>query len=87
MKFKLLSIIVAGAFLTSCGDPDAWSDERKQILTDQCDTEIYDCECYVETTISEFPKAQEFDKIMSDESANAERVDAYWEKINGCIAE
>ena len=88
MKFKLFSILAVAILFASCDDPDEWTEERKQVITDKCDTvELYDCDCYVETTIKEFPKAQDYNKTLEDETANADKIDAYYEKLSECISE
>ncbi|NVK65150.1 MAG: hypothetical protein HWE22_11215 [Flavobacteriales bacterium] len=88
MKFKLFSIFALAIFATSsCSDPDAWDDEKKQVLIDKCDTEIYDCDCYVKTTVEAFPKAQDYNKTLENESANADAVEAYYQKLDGCMTE
>ncbi len=88
MKFKLFSIFALAIAFTSCSDPDAWDDEKKQIVKDKCDSEVFDCDCFLETTMKEFPKAQDYNKTLENESANEEKVDAYWEKLyENCMPE
>lgn len=89
MKIKILSILSITILLASCsGDPDAWTDERKQIITDKCDNEVFDCDCYLKTTMEAFPKAQDYNTILGDETANQVKVDEYWDKVyDGCMTE
>lgn len=88
MKLKLFSLLAVAVLAVSCDDPNAWTDERKQIVKDKCDAEVFDCECYMKTTIETFPNAQEYNKTLENEAANQAKVDAYWDKIyNGCMAE
>ena len=88
MKSKILLIGGITLALASCsGDPDEWTDERKQIVKDKCDSEIFDCDCYLETTIEYFPKAQDYNKTLENESDNQEKVDAYWDKLYECMPE
>ena len=87
MKFKFLLISAAVTLLSSCaGDPNKWTEERKQIVKDKCDSEIYDCDCYLETTIEFFQDAQSYNTILESESENQEKVDAYWDKLYECMA-
>ena len=87
MKFKFLLIAAAVTLLSSCaGDPNEWTEERKQIVKDKCDSEIYDCDCYLETTIEFFQDAQSYNTILENESENQEKVDAYWDKLDECMA-
>lgn len=88
MKLKLFSIFALALFFTSCSDPDAWDDEKKQIVKDKCDAEVFDCDCFLKTTMEEFPKAQDYNKTLENESANQEKVDAYWDKLyENCMTE
>lgn len=88
MKLKLFSVFAVAILFTSCDDPEAWSDERKQIVKDKCDAEVFDCDCYLKTTIEAFPKAQDYNKTLENESANQEKVDAYWDKLyEDCMSE
>lgn len=87
MKLKLFSFFAIAILFTSCDDPEAWTDERKQILTDKCDTDLYDCDCYVKTTVETFPKAQDYNKTLENESANEDKIDAYYEKLSECMTE
>lgn len=88
MKSKILLIGGITLALASCsGDPDEWTDERKQIVKDKCDSEIFDCDCYLETTIEYFPNAQDYNKTLENESDNQEKVDAYWDKLYECMPE
>ena len=87
MKFKLFSLFAVAVLFASCDNPDEWTEERKQVLTDKCDTELYDCDCYVETTVKSFPKAQDYNKTLENESANEEKIDAYYEQLADCMSE
>ncbi|MDG1333440.1 MAG: hypothetical protein P8P74_13980 [Crocinitomicaceae bacterium] len=88
MKYKLFSFLAVAVLAVSCSDPDAWDDEKKQIVKDKCDSEVFDCDCFLETTISEFPKAQDYNKTLENESSNQEKVDAYWDKLyDECMTE
>jgi hypothetical protein len=87
MKFKLFSFLAIAILFASCDNPDEWTDERKQVLTDKCDTDLYDCDCYVETTVKAFPKAQDYNKTLENESANEDKIDAYYEELAECMAE
>ncbi len=72
--------------LVSCGNPDEWNDERKQIVKDKCDSELFDCDCFLESTIEYFPNAQDYNKTLENESKNQKKVDAYWDKLyDGCM--
>ena len=88
MKFKFLLMAATVALLSSCaGDPNEWTEERQQIVKDKCDSEMFDCECYLETTIEFFQDAQSYNTVLENESENQEKVDAYWDKLYECIAE
>jgi hypothetical protein len=89
MKFKFLSILTIALIATACsGDPNEWTEERKQIVKDKCDDEVFDCDCFVETTVKEFPKAQDYNKTLENESQNQEKVDSYWDKLyENCMTE
>lgn len=72
--------------LVSCGNPNEWNDERKQIVKDKCDSELFDCDCFLESTIEYFPNAQDYNKTLENESKNQKKVDAYWDKLyDGCM--
>jgi hypothetical protein len=72
--------------LVSCGNPDEWNEERKQIVKDKCDSELFDCDCFLESTIEYFPNAQDYNKTLENESKNQKKVDAYWDKLyDGCM--
>lgn len=72
--------------LVSCGNPDEWNQERKQIVKDKCDSELFDCDCFLESTIEYFPNAQDYNKTLENESKNQKKVDAYWDKLyDGCM--
>ena len=62
------------------------TEERKQIVKDKCDSEMFDCDCYLETTIEFFQDAQNYNTILENESENQEKVDAYWDKLYECMA-
>jgi len=89
MKLKNLFYASTVILLTSCsGDPNEWSDERKQIVKDKCDSEVFDCDCYLKTTIDFFPNAQDYNTTLENESENQEKVDSYWDKLyDGCMTE
>lgn len=88
MKLKLFSIFAVAILFASCDDPEAWTEERKQIVKDKCDSEMYDCDCFLKTTMESFPNAQDYNKTLENESANQAKVDAYWDKLTeNCIAE
>lgn len=88
MNFKVLSIAAAVILLSSCaGDPNEWTEERKQVVIDKCDSEMFDCDCYLETTIEFFPEAQSYNTTLENESDNQEKVDAYWDKLYECMPE
>jgi hypothetical protein len=67
--------------LVSCGNPNEWNDERKQIVKDKCDSELFDCDCFIKSTIEYFPNAQDYNKTLENESKNQEKVDAYWDNL------
>lgn len=88
MKLRLFTIAGSLLFLTACDDPNEWTEERKQIVKDKCDSEIFDCDCFLETTVNEFPKAQDYNTTLENESENQEKVDAYWDKLyDNCMTE
>lgn len=88
MKLKLFSFFAIAVLAVSCDDPNAWSDDRKQIVKDKCDSEMFDCDCYLKTTIETFPNAQDYNKTLENESANQKKVDAYWDKLyEDCMSE
>ena len=75
-SFALLTVT-----LVSCSDPNEWNEERKQIVKDKCDSELFDCDCFLKSTMEAFPKAQDYNTTLENESKNQEKVDAYWDKI------
>lgn len=81
MKTIYLSFALLTISLISCGNPDEWNDERKQIVKDKCDSELFDCDCFLESTMESFPNAQDYNKTLENESKNQEKVDAYWDKL------
>lgn len=81
MKTIYLSFALLTISLVSCGNPDEWNDERKQIVKDKCDSELFDCDCFLESTMESFPNAQDYNKTLENESKNQEKVDAYWDKL------
>lgn len=88
MKLKLFSFFAVAVLAASCGDPDEWTDERKQIVIDKCDAEVFDCDCFVKTTTDAFPKAQDYNKTLENESSNQKKVDEYWDKLyDECMIE
>lgn len=88
MKLILFSFFAVAILFTSCGDPEAWNEERQQIVKDKCDSDVFDCDCYLKTTMETFPKAQDYNKTLENESANQEKVDAYWDKLyEDCMSE
>lgn len=80
----MLTLLTIG--IVSCGNPDEWTEERKQIVKDKCDSELFDCDCFLNSTIEFFPNAQEYNKTLENESKNQKKVDQYWDKLyNGCM--
>lgn len=68
--------------LTSCG---GWNDDRKNTITAKCDAEIYNCDCFLQKTIETFPDPEQYNATMENESANQEKVDAYWKGLENCM--
>lgn len=88
MKITLLSLLSLTLLLGACGDPNEWTDERKQKVEDKCDSELFDCDCFVKKTVEFFPKAQDYNTTLENETANQKKVDEYWDKIyDGCMTE
>lgn len=86
MKTIYISLALLSFSLASCGDPNEWNDERKQIVKDKCDSELFDCDCFLESTIEFFPNAQDYNTTLENESKNQKKVDEYWDKIyGGCM--
>jgi hypothetical protein len=82
---KLISIFFTISlllFISSCND-GSWNDERKQKILDQCMEDVYDCECYLETTIDAFPIPEDYN--TKDEDKSKEELEAYWTKIDDCL--
>lgn len=68
---------------SSCG---GWTDERKKIITDKCDEDLYDCNCYLQKTIESFPEPDQYNTTLENEAANQQKVDAYWNSLlEGCM--
>lgn len=76
--FCCLSILT----LASCG---GWTDERKKTITDKCDAELYDCNCFLQKTMETFPEPDQYNSTLENEAANQQKVDAYWKSLEGCI--
>ena len=90
MKLKTLSFLCCSIFIfIACeGDPNEWNEERKQIITDKCDNEVFDCDCYLNTTMEHFPNAQDYNTTLENESENQENIDDYWDKLyDECMSE
>jgi len=88
MKTIYISFALLTISLVSCGNPDEWNDERKQIVKDKCDSELFDCDCFLNSTMEFFPNAQDYNKTLENESKNQEKVDKYWDKLYGsCMKE
>ena len=88
MKLTLFCLLSVAFFIASCSeDPNEWSEERRKIVKDKCDSEIFNCDCFVEKTIEFFPQAQSYNKTLENESANQEKVDQYWNRIYDCMME
>ena len=81
MKTIYISFALLTIGLTSCSDPNEWNDERKQIVKDKCDSELYDCDCFLNSTMEYFPNAQDYNTTLENESKNQEKVDKYWDKL------
>ena len=81
MKLFYFSFALLAVSLVSCGDPNEWNDERKQIVKDKCDSELFDCDCFLKSTMETFPNAQDYNTTLENESKNQEKVDAYWDKL------
>jgi hypothetical protein len=81
MKRIYFSFALLATTLVSCGDPNEWTDERKQIVKDKCDSELFDCDCFLKSTMESFPNAQDYNTTLENESKNQEKVDAYWDKV------
>lgn len=88
MKTIYFSFALLTIGLMSCSDPNEWNDERKQIVKDKCDSELFDCDCFLNSTIEFFPNAQDYNTTLENESKNQEKVDNYWDKIyESCMLE
>jgi hypothetical protein len=88
MKTIYISFALLTISLVSCGNPDEWNDERKQIVKDKCDSELFDCDCFLNSTMEFFPNAQDYNKTLENESKNQEKVDKYWDKLyESCMKE
>lgn len=88
MKTIYISFALLTIGLMSCSDPNEWNDERKQIVKDKCDSELFDCDCFLNSTIEYFPNAQDYNTTLENESKNQEKVDKYWDKIyESCMLE
>ena len=81
MKTIYISFALLTIGLTSCSDPNEWNDERKQIVKDKCDSELFDCDCFLNSTMEYFPNAQDYNTTLENESKNQEKVDKYWDKL------
>ena len=81
MKIIYISFAVLTFTLVSCGNPNEWNDERKQIVKDKCDSDLFDCDCFLETTMENFPNAQDYNTTLENESENQKKVDDYWDKL------
>lgn len=68
--------------LTACG---GWTDERKKTITDKCDAELYDCNCFLQKTMEAFPEPDQYNQTLENESANQQKVDEYWKSLEGCM--
>ncbi|TNE56224.1 MAG: hypothetical protein EP338_01250 [Bacteroidetes bacterium] len=79
--------LCATLLLTACDNPNEWTEERKQIVKDKCDNDLYDCDCFLEKTVNFFPEAQDYNKTLENESENQEKVDSYWEELDACMKE
>ena len=87
MIMKLISIFLTISlllFISSCDD-GSWNDERKQKILDRCVEDIYDCECYLKTTIDAFPIPEDYNTKLEYEDKYQEEVDAYYTKIDDCL--
>ena len=88
MKTIYFSFALLTVGLISCSDPNEWNDERKQIVKDKCDSELFDCDCFLNSTMEYFPNAQDYNTTLENESKNQEKVDKYWDKVyESCMLE
>ena len=84
---KLISIFFTISlllFVSSC-DNGSWNDERKQKILDLCMEDIYDCECYLQTTIDAFPTPEDYNTKLENEEKYQEEIDDYYTKIDDCL--
>ena len=89
MKVLIPTAFISFLLLTACDDdPNAWTEEKKQVIIDKCDSEMFDCDCYLKVTMETFPNAQDYNATMEDEEKNGDKIDAYWDKIyDECMSE
>ena len=78
MKKIYFPVALLSFFLMSCG---GWTDARKQTVRDKCDGDIFDCDCFLKTTMDVFEDPNAYTSTLENESANQEQVDAYWDKL------
>lgn len=85
MKIFKSLLLVLPITIVSCG---GWTDARKQKVLDKCQNDIYDCDCFLNTTMTTFQDPDAYTSTMENETDNQEAVDAYWDDIfESCLKE
>ncbi len=65
---------------------DGWSPEKRAKILAKCDPTTTNCQCFVEKTITFFESVDDYTSTLSNESENAERIDAYYATIDTACA-
>jgi len=85
MKKIYVSFVLLSVLLASCG---GWTDARKQTVLDKCQDDLYDCDCYLKTTMEVFEDPDTYTSTLENETENGEQIDAYWDKVfEDCMTE
>ena len=68
-KYLTLSLFSVLFLLASCG---GWSEDQKTQIKNKClGSGAYDCDCYVETVVKEYPNPDDFNKLTQEEQESA----------------
>jgi hypothetical protein len=64
--------------LNDCKKPDVWD-----MIYGNCDTNIYDCDCFLEITMEFYPEWTAFLKDLQNEANSTETLKSYREMLEG----
>lgn len=66
---KILTIIFISSTLTGCW---GWTDARKKTIKNKCQSEKYDCDCFLKVTLDMFEAPEDYNNASDEELAKYE---------------